>query len=58
VRRDLHPDFMNETPKNFVENLRRLNKFLKYFPVRDPLQPTKFVSEQELVETVNPRCEI
>jgi hypothetical protein len=52
VRRDLHPDFTNETPKNFVENSRRLNKFLKYFPVRDPLQPTKFVSEQELVETV------
>jgi hypothetical protein len=52
VRRDLQPDFTSESPKTFIENLIRLNKFLKYFPVRDPLQSTNFVSEQELIETV------
>jgi hypothetical protein len=50
VRKDLV--LGNESPKNFVENMRRLNKFLQYFPVRDPLQPVKFVSEQELIETL------
>jgi hypothetical protein len=30
VRRDLQPNFTKESPKEFIENLVRLNKFLKY----------------------------